>query len=272
VDLVLPGNRAWIADLAQRALAKADVPATSIRRVATRGVPAPSRRDSLDSTAAHAMEAAPTAVPAKIADLAILVVSSEDGMKPQTKEAIKTIEDSKTPFIVAINKIDKPAADPHRTHGEVLDLFFELGATEEQANFETVYAIGREGIAKKNLNDQSDNLNPLLDVILEKVPSASGRKNEKMSAQVFNLGYDNFLGRMAVARIYSGKIKTSSQVFVKGDQDGKNATRKGKITKLFVFEGINRKETDFYHRKAESIDSAFFTSNLHFKPKPKIID
>ncbi|KKT25060.1 MAG: GTP-binding protein TypA/BipA [Candidatus Nomurabacteria bacterium GW2011_GWF2_43_8] len=125
-----------------------------------------------------------------------------------------------------------------------MELFFELGASEDQANFETVYAVGREGKAFRNLGDESSDLSPLLDVILEKVlPASSGSDNEKMSAQVFNLGYDNFLGRMAVARIYSGKIFSGSQVFVKGE----NGTRKGKITKLFGFEGIARKEEEVAH-------------------------
>jgi GTP-binding protein len=129
-------------------------------------------------------------------------------------------------------------------HSEILDLFFELGANEEQANFETVYAIGREGRAFRHLEDSSSDLSPLLDVIIEKVPPASKNENEKMSAQVFNLGYDNFLGRMAVARIYSGKIFSGSQIFVKGNVDGEHQTRKGKITKLFSFEGIRRIEIE----------------------------
>jgi GTP-binding protein len=131
-------------------------------------------------------------------------------------------------------------------HEEILDLFFELGASEEQANFETVYAIGREGKAFKHLGDKSKDpprlgeagLSPLLDLILKFVPSASLNKSGKMSAQVFNLGYDNFLGRLAIARIYSGKISSPSQVFIKGE----TGSRTGKITKLFTFEGINRKE------------------------------
>jgi len=77
---------------------------------------------------------------------------------------------------VVINKIDKPASDPQRVHGEILDLFFELGANEEQANFETVYAIGREGVAFRHLGDKSSNLSPLLDVILERYQTqAKGR-------------------------------------------------------------------------------------------------
>ena len=179
-------------------------------------------------------------------DSVLLLVDAVEGPMPQTRFVLKKSLELGLKPIVVINKIDKPAADPHRVHEEVLNLFFELGANEEQANFETIYAIGREGKAFRHLDDKSEDLSPLLDLILEKVlPASGGSADQKMSAQVFNLGYDNFLGRMAVARIYSGKIKTASQVFVKGNVDGQHGVRKGKITKLFSFEGINRKETDF---------------------------
>lgn len=171
-------------------------------------------------------------------DSVLLLVDAVEGPMPQTRFVLKKSLELGLKPIVVINKIDKPAANPNRVHGEVLELFLELGANEEQMNFETIYAIGREGIAKKNLFDESNSLSPLLDVILEKVKPASGKENEKMSAQVFNLAYDNFLGRMAVARIYSGKIFSGSQIFVKNE----NGTRAGKITKLFTFEGISRKE------------------------------
>ena len=177
-------------------------------------------------------------------DSVLLLVDAAEGPMPQTRFVLKKSLELGLKPIVVINKIDKPASDPHRAHEEVLELFFELGASEDQANFETVYAVGREGKAFRNLGDESSDLSPLLDVILEKVlPASSGSDNEKMSAQVFNLGYDNFLGRMAVARIYSGKIFSGSQVFVKGE----NGTRKGKITKLFGFEGIARKEEEVAH-------------------------
>ncbi len=174
-------------------------------------------------------------------DCVLLLVDAVEGPMPQTRFVLKKSLELGLKPIVVINKIDKKAADPHRVHEEILDLFFELGATEEQANFETVYAIGREGIAKRHLDDESKDLSPLLDVILEKVPEADVDEDKKMSAQVFNLGYDNFLGRMAVIRIYSGKISSGSTVFVKGE----HGTRSGKITKLFSFEGINRKEAQF---------------------------
>ena len=173
-------------------------------------------------------------------DSVLLLVDAVEGPMPQTRFVLKKSLELGLKPIVVINKIDKPASDPHRVHEEILNLFFELGANEEQANFETVYAIGREGKAFRNLGDDSKNLSPLLDMILEKVPPASKNENQKMSAQVFNLGYDNFLGRMAVARIYSGKISSGSVVFIKGE----NGNRKGKITNLFVFEGIKRKEVD----------------------------
>jgi GTP-binding protein len=177
-------------------------------------------------------------------DSVLLLVDAVEGPMPQTRFVLKKSLELGLKPIVVINKIDKPAADAHRVHDEILELFFELGASEEQADFHTIYAIGREGKAFKNLGDESKDLSPLLDLILEKVPPVSFNENEKMSAQVFNLGYDNFLGRMAVCRIYSGKLLTGSNVFIKGDIDGQSGTRKGKITKLFSFEGINRKEVE----------------------------
>ncbi len=180
-------------------------------------------------------------------DSVLLLVDAVEGPMPQTRFVLKKSLELGLKPIVVINKIDKPAADTHRVHEEVLELFFELGANEEQANFETIYAIGKDGKAFKNLptgqagiGDKSEDLSPLLDLILEKVSRADLNIDEKMSAQVFNLDYDNFLGRMAVARIYSGKIKSASQVLIKGE----NGTRQGKINKLFSFEGINRKETE----------------------------
>jgi len=177
-------------------------------------------------------------------DCVLLLVDSVEGPMPQTRFVLKKSLELGLNPIVVINKIDKPAADAHRVHEEVLELFFELGASESQADFPTIYAIGREGKAFKNLGDESKDLSPLLDLILEKVLPASTQSDKPMSAQVFNLGYDNFLGRMAIARIYSGKMISGALVFVKGEKNGQTVTRKGKIVKLFNFEGIERKEVD----------------------------
>lgn len=171
-------------------------------------------------------------------DSVLLLVDAVEGPMPQTRFVLKKSLELGLKPIVVINKIDKPAADANRVHDEVFELFLELGATDEQLDFETIYAIGKQGKAFKKVGDESNDLNPLLDLILEKVPVASKNENEKTALQVFNLGYDNFLGRLAVARIYSGKITSPSAVFVKNE----NGTRAGKITKLFTFEGIARKE------------------------------
>lgn len=171
-------------------------------------------------------------------DSVLLLVDAVEGPMPQTRFVLKKSLELGLKPIVVINKVDKPAADVKRVHDEIFELFMELGATDEQLDFENIYAIGREGRAFKNLGDDSKDLSPLLDLVLEKVPVASGKGGEVMSSQVFNLAYDNFLGRMAIVRIYGGKVKSGAQVFVKTD----DKIRTGKITKLFTFEGLKRVE------------------------------
>lgn len=176
-------------------------------------------------------------------DSVLLVVDAQEGPMPQTRFVLKkSLEVGHKPIVV-INKIDKPAADPHRVHEEVLELFFELGATNEQLDFKTVYAIGKDGVAMRDVNDARENMNPLLDVVLEQVPSAVRNADAPFQAQVFNLGYDDFLGRLAIARVYEGTLKDGANVFVKKGTVGmEGGTEAGKITKLFSFEGVVRKE------------------------------
>ena len=174
-------------------------------------------------------------------DSVLLVVDAQEGPMPQTRFVLKKSLELGLSPIVIINKIDKPAADPMRTHDQVLELFIELGANDSQIDFPTIYAIGRTGVAKKDLKDDSKDLSPLLDTILEHVKPANRDSNAPLKAQVFNLGYDNFLGRLAVARIYEGKIKDQQNVWVK-DVNGKSFT--GKITKLFTFEGKKKLEEE----------------------------
>ncbi len=175
-------------------------------------------------------------------DSVLLVVDAQEGPMPQTRFVLKKSLELGLKPIVVINKIDKPAADPARCEESVLELFLELGASEAQADFPVVYANGRAGIAKKNLPDASDDLSPLLDTILEHVPLASSpeRTELPLRLQPFNLGYDNFLGRLAVARIYEGKIFPEAGVFVKKPS---GEVKRGKITKIFTFEGLERKES-----------------------------
>ena len=172
-------------------------------------------------------------------DTVLLVVDAQEGPMPQTRFVLKKSLELGLKPIVVVNKIDKPAARPEAVHELVLELFLELGANEEQLDFTTVYAIGRDGIAKRNLKDASDNLFPLLDVVLEHVPPASRDIDKPAILQSFNLAYDNFLGRMAVCRIYQGKITNNQTVFVKKPN---GEMYSGKITKLFTFEGIQKKD------------------------------
>jgi len=174
-------------------------------------------------------------------DCVLLVVDAQEGPMPQTRFVLKKSLELGLKPIVVINKIDKPAADPARTEEQVLELFLELGANDEQSDFTVVYAIGREGVAKRKMSDELVDLSPLMDVILEKVPAARGYTDgEALRAQVFNLGYDNFLGRLAVARIYEGSIKANAQLFVK--HDGVEEMKKGRVVKLSTFKGIQKVE------------------------------
>ncbi len=174
-------------------------------------------------------------------DCVLLVVDAQEGPMPQTRFVLKkSLEIGHKPIVV-INKIDKPAADAKRAHDEVFELFFELGATEEQLNFTTVYAIGKQGVAMRSMDDERKDITPLLDVVLETVPVAKNDTTLPLKAQPFNLAYDNFFGRMAVGRIYDGELKTNANVFIK-KHDG--TISQGRVTKLFTFEGTARKEAD----------------------------
>ncbi len=174
-------------------------------------------------------------------DSVILVVDAQEGPMPQTKFVLKKSLELGLKPIVVINKIDKPAARPDWTHEKIMELFMDLGASEEQLDFSTVYAIAKKGIAKMNLSDDSSDLAPLLDIILKEVPSVSSDAlNQKpLRFQPFNLAYDNFTGRLAIGRIYEGVLKAGSNIFLK-KADGE--TRAGKITKIFTFHGLNKKE------------------------------
>jgi GTP-binding protein len=176
-------------------------------------------------------------------DSVLLVVDAQEGPMPQTKFVLKKSLDLGLKPIVVINKIDKPAARPEEVEEMIYELFLDLGANDEQLNFTSVYAIARDGIAKLKKDDDSKDLKPLLDLILEKVTVASGEEALKkpLTLQPFNLGYDNFLGRLAIGRIYEGTVKSGQSVIVK---TADNEERSGKINKLFTFEGLTRKETD----------------------------
>lgn len=174
-------------------------------------------------------------------DSVLLIVDAQEGPMPQTRFVLKKSLELGLKPIVVINKIDKPAADPAHCEEQILELFLELGASDEQADFPIVYAIGREGIAKHKLTDESKDLTPLLDVILSHVKNAAAADSTvPFRFQPFNLAYDNFLGRLAIGRVYEGTLSTNQNVFVKKPT---GESRQGKIIKMFAFEGLEKKET-----------------------------
>ena len=179
----------------------------------------------------------------KSIDAVLLLVDAAEGPMPQTKFVLKKSLALGLKPILVINKIDKPTANIEKTEEDVFELFLELGANDQQLEFKTIYTIARDGISKMNINDKSQDLTPLLDLILEEVPVASGEKLNSLplQAQVFNLAYDNFLGRMGICRIYQGTIKNGQTILAK---DTKQEILRGRVSKLFNFEGMNRKETD----------------------------
>lgn len=176
-------------------------------------------------------------------DSVLLVVDAQEGPMPQTRFVLKKSLELGLKPIVIINKIDKPAADPARCEEQVLELFLELGANDEQANFPIVYAIGRAGIAKLKLSDESSDLTPLLETIIKHIPSASSPElvQKPLRLQPFNLAYDNFMGRLAIGRIYEGVIVQGANIFIKKPN---GESRAGKITKIFTFNGLERIEAN----------------------------
>jgi len=174
-------------------------------------------------------------------DSVLLLVDAYEGPMPQTKFVLKKALELNLKPIVVINKIDKPTARPDEVLDMVFDLFVALGANEEQLDFSYIYTIARDGVAKRQLEDTSTDLTPLFELILEKVAPAPQHSELPLKMQVSNLDYDNFLGRMAIGRIFEGTIQKGMNVFVR-HADGN--VRREKITKIFIFQGLKRTEVE----------------------------
>lgn len=177
----------------------------------------------------------------KMIDGVLLIVDAQEGVMPQTKFVVKKALALGLRPIVVVNKIDKAAADPDRVINEVFDLFAALDATDEQLDFPVIYAIGKEGIAKKELDDDSKDMQPLFDKIIEHVPAPSGNNENPLQLQVFTLGYDNFVGKIGIARIFNGVI-TKNQNVMLAKADGTKQT--GRISKLIGFMGLEKMDID----------------------------
>lgn len=173
-------------------------------------------------------------------DATMLLVDAFEGPMPQTKFVLKKSLELGLKVLVVINKIDRPMSRPDKVVDMIFDLFVTLGASEKQLDFPYVYTIAREGIAIKKLTDEKKDITPLLDFIVENVKPANGNTEADFRMQPATLTYDNYLGRIAVGRVYEGKLKMGQNVFV---IDANNNRRPGKITKVFTFEGLQRIET-----------------------------
>ncbi|GAA7472416.1 translational GTPase TypA [Helicobacter pylori] len=177
----------------------------------------------------------------KMVDGVLLLVDAQEGVMPQTKFVVKKALSFGICPIVVVNKIDKPAAEPDRVVDEVFDLFVAMGASDKQLDFPVVYAAARDGYAMKSLDDEKKNLEPLFETILEHVPSPGGSVDEPLQMQIFTLDYDNYVGKIGIARVFNGSVKKNESVLLmKSDGSKEN----GRITKLIGFLGLARTEIE----------------------------
>lgn len=174
-------------------------------------------------------------------DGVLLLVDAFEGCMPQTRFVLKkALGLGKKPLVV-INKIDRPGARPAEIVDEVLDLFIELGADDDQLEFPVVYASGRDGYATLDPNVPGENMQPLFDKILEEIPAPSGDLDGELQLLFSNIDYDDYVGRIGIGRVERGSVKVGQQV-VLCQKDG--SVRNAKITKLYQFEGLKRVEAE----------------------------
>lgn len=177
----------------------------------------------------------------KMVDGVLVVVDAYEGVMPQTKFVVKKMLALGIKPIVVVNKIDKPAAEPERVVDEVFDLFVAMDATEEQLDFPVIYAAARDGIAKTDLEAENGDFTCLYETILEHIPEPSGSEENPTQLQIFTLDYDNYVGKIGIARVFNGTIAKGDNVLL-AKADGEMI--KGRISKLIGFLGLNRMEID----------------------------
>ena len=173
----------------------------------------------------------------KMVDGVLLLVDAQEGVMPQTKFVVKKALSLGLCPIVVVNKIDKPAADAERVVDEVFDLLVALGANEHQLEFPIVYAAAKEGYAKYEMSDENKNLEPLFETIIKHVPAPSGSAQNPLQLQVFTLDYDNYVGKIGIARIFNGTVKKNETVML-AKANGEQV--RGRVSKLIGFHGLER--------------------------------
>ena len=180
----------------------------------------------------------------KMVDGVMLLVDASEGPLPQTRYVLsKALEAHLTPIVV-INKIDRPDARVQEVLNEIYDLFIDLDAQEHQLEFPVVYAIGKAGLAKMSMEDEATTLEPLFDTIIKHIPPPKGKADAELQMLVANLDYSEYLGRLAIGRVFNGTMKLNSEVSI-AKIDG--TFQKTKITKMYTFDGLKRvEETEVY--------------------------
>ena len=171
-----------------------------------------------------------------MADAALLLVDAAEGPLPQTRFVLRKALARGFPVIVVVNKIDRSDARPEEVLTEVFDLFCDLEASDAQADFATLYAIGRNGIARRSLTDTNNDFKPLFDTIVERVPPPHGDPTKPLRMIVTSLDHDDYVGRLAIGRIVDGVIREGDRVVVMGEK----GEVEGKIAALYTFEGLKR--------------------------------
>jgi GTP-binding protein len=174
-------------------------------------------------------------------DGAILLVDSSEGPLPQTRFVLKKALEANLKIVVVINKIDRADARPEQILNDIYDLFIDLDAREDQIEFPVLYAIGREGICKKTVEGTETNLGVLFDTILSHIPAPTYDDAEPFQMLVLNLSYSDYVGRLAVGRIFNGKV-SKNQALIRIDEKG--AVQPLKVSKLQTYEGVGFKEMD----------------------------
>jgi GTP-binding protein len=177
----------------------------------------------------------------KMVDGVMLLVDAAEGCLPQTRFVLRKALEARLPAIAVVNKIDRGDARPAEVVNEIYELFLDLDATDEQIEFPILYAVSRDGTAKLKLEDQSNNLQPLFDQIVETIPAPRELRADSLQLLVANLDYNDYVGRLAIGRIFSGEIKVGDQItVVKPDR----SSHKTKVSQLYVFEGLKRESVD----------------------------
>lgn len=175
----------------------------------------------------------------RMVDGVVLLVDASEGPLPQTRYVLQKALAAKLPPLIVLNKIDRPDARAKEVLDEIYDLFIDLDATEDQLDFPVVYTNAKEGIAHRTIGDDSKDLLPLFETIVKSMKAPTGDPNGTLQIQVMNLDYSEFLGRIAIGRVFNGTLKRGEEVGI-SKLDGKLLTTR--ITKLYTFRGLERDE------------------------------